>query len=87
MRITTGLLALGLAVGPSSYAFADGDFICDGHIIEEGMSTSQVKEFCGPPTDETGDRWTYDRGPDELIIVLHIGGDDTVSDIEEQPHA
>ena len=86
MRIAPGLLALGLVLGPSSYALADGDFVCDGHIIEEGMSLSQVKDYCGPPTDQSGDRWTYDRGPDELIKIIHVAPDGTVSSIEEQPH-
>ena len=86
MRIATIFLGLGLMLGPASYAVADGDFVCDGHIIESGMSLSQVQEYCGPPTSQTADRWIYDRGPDLLIEVIHVEADNTVGDIEEQPH-
>lgn len=84
--ITTWPVALILALGPAQFAFADGDFTCGGHIIEQGMELEQVKEYCGPPTDDTGDTWVYDRGPDELIVIIHVEADGTVGDIENQPH-
>ena len=84
MRIATCFLALGFVLGSSS-ALASDSFTCGEKIVETGMSLSKVRELCGDPTAQSGDRWIYDRGPDELVIVLHIAPDDTVSYIEAQP--
>jgi hypothetical protein len=83
MRMTTCLLA-GLALGAASMARASEDFTCNGHIIEEGMDLDVVQSYCGPPRDQSGDRWIYDRGPDELLIILHVQPDNTVGDIESR---
>jgi hypothetical protein len=82
--MTTCCLLAGLALGTASVARASDDFRCNGHIIEEGMDLDEVQGYCGPPTNQSGDRWIYDRGPEELLIVLHVEPDGTVGDVESR---
>lgn len=79
-------LSLVVALGPVSPALASDNFRCGAEIIESGMSVDKVKALCGPPTEDTGDRLIYDRGPEELIMVVHIEPDNTVGDIEARSH-
>jgi hypothetical protein len=97
MTIATRLLlpGLGLAAVLPLCAYADdlmpvpasqtAGFRCGGQIIDVGMSLNKVQEYCGPPTENTGDRWIYNRGPDQFTIIIHVQPDNTVGMIEEQP--
>lgn len=60
-------------------------FRCGGQLVEMGMSLKKVQEYCGTPTEQTGDRWIYRRGPDQFTIVIHVQPDNTVGLIEEEP--
>lgn len=84
MQVATCFLALFLVLGPFSSAFASGSFRCGSHIVETGMSLDKVREYCGEPTTQSGDRWIYDRGAEELVIVIHVQPDNTVGAIEEK---
>ena len=48
------------------------------------MPLAKVQELCGAPTQQLGDRWSYDRGPDKFAIIIHIEPDNTVGMIEEK---
>jgi hypothetical protein len=82
--IFAALLSLGLALGLPSIAVADADFYCGSTIIEEGMMLTRVQQLCGPPTEQTGDRWIYDRGPEEFTVIIHVSPDGTVGLIEQE---
>jgi hypothetical protein len=84
MKLATCSLVLCLVLGPFAAGFASGSFRCGGHIVEMGMSLDKVREYCGAPTRETGDRWIYDRGSEELIVIIHVEPDNTVGAIEEK---
>lgn len=60
-------------------------FRCSGQIIDVGMSMNKVLENCGPPTQDLGDRWIYNRGPDQFTIIIHVQPDNTVGQIEQAP--
>lgn len=79
-------MVLGLLTGLATPANASEEFRCGSRIIEDGMNMDKVRELCGDPTEETGDRWVYDRGPDRFIVVLHVQPDNTVGLIETKPH-
>lgn len=63
---------------------SDG-FRCGGQIIEQGMSLNKVREYCGPPTQDAGDRWIYNRGPEQFTIIIHVQPDNTVGQIDQAP--
>lgn len=77
-------LTAGLALGllASTGAWAD-NFYCGTHIIAEGLTKDEVIQRCGQPTEQQGDTWVYDRGPDELDIQLHFDGEAQVERITE----
>ena len=87
-------LTLGTLVGAPTLASADDDsmmpatgtdsFRCGDDLVENGMSLKKVQEICGAPTQQFGDRWIYDRGPDKFAIIIHIEPDNTVGMIEEK---
>lgn len=60
-------------------------FRCSGQIIEVGASMNKVLENCGPPTQDLGDRWIYNRGSDQFTIIVHVQPDNTVGQIEQAP--
>lgn len=97
MRSTTSSIALCLALTaiPPSLVLAGEDnmmpttgtdsFRCGTYLVETGMSLNKVQEYCGPPTRQTGDKWIYERGPDQFTIVIHVQPDNTVGSIDEKP--
>jgi hypothetical protein len=64
-------------------ANADDSFRCGTHIIDVGDQREEVLEHCGQPTTEEGWTWTYDRGPEEMRVLVHFEADGTVGRIEE----
>jgi Protein of unknown function (DUF2845) len=96
MRTIQYALALHLALGALLPAVASADdgsmmpttgtdsFRCGSHLVETGMTLEKVQEYCGAPTEQTGDRWIYARGPDKFTVIIHIQPDNTVGMIEEQ---
>lgn len=58
-------------------------FRCSGQIIEVGTSMNKVMENCGPPTQDLGDRWIYNRGSDQFTIIIHVQPDNTVGQIDQ----
>ena len=96
MRRTTRFLApwLTLATLLPALASADDDslmpptgtdsFRCANGIVEDGMPMTKVQELCGAPTQQTGDRWIYNRGPEKFTIIIHVEPDNTVGMIEEK---
>jgi len=60
-------------------------FRCSGQIIDVGMSMNKVMENCGPPTQDLGDRWIYNRGSDQFTIIIHVQPDNTVGQIQQAP--
>ena len=95
-RSLTLCLCLGLTLGALLPALASADddnlmpatgtdsFRCGNGIVEDGMPLAKVQEMCGAPTQQMGDRWIYDRGPDKFTIIIHVEADNTVGMIEEQ---
>jgi hypothetical protein len=71
-----------LVIAPAT-SFAES-FRCGSHIIKEGMEKDKVLEYCGHPTSERGWTMVYDRGPEKLNMLVHIGADGTVNRIEEE---
>lgn len=96
MRNTARSLLVCLTLGGLLPAVASADddgmmpptgldsFRCGNGIVEDGMSMDKVQELCGAPTQQLGDRWIYDRGPDKFTIIIHIEQDNTVGMIEEK---
>ena len=96
MRNTTHRLLLCLTLGALLPAAASADddslmpptgtdsFRCANGIVEDGMPMTKVQELCGAPTQQLGDRWIYDRGPDKFTIIIHVEQDNTVGMIEEK---
>ncbi len=96
MRTIPESLLLSLALGALLPALAAADdsnmmpatgtdsFRCGSHLVENGMTLAKVQEYCGVPTQQTSDRWFYDRGPDKFRIIIHVQPDNTVGMIEEQ---
>ena len=94
LRLSLGLsVTLGAMLASNAYA-DDGSlmpatgtdsFRCGSHLVENGMALAQVQEYCGAPTQQTGDRWIYQRGEDKFTIIIHVQPDNTVGMIEEQP--
>ena len=84
MKFFYGTLIAGLLgmIVPST-SFAES-FRCGSHVIETGMEQSKVREYCGPPTEEAGWTWHYDRGPGRMTMLVHFEADGTVNRIEEQ---
>jgi hypothetical protein len=64
-------------------SFAES-FRCGSHIIEEGLEKEKVIEYCGQPTSERGWTMVYDRGPEKFNMLVHLGADGTVNQIEEE---
>jgi len=62
---------------------ADDSFRCGSHIIDVGDPREDVLEYCGKPTIEEGWTWTYERGSEELRMVIHFDADGTVARIHE----
>ncbi len=77
--------ALSLSLGLPWPASASEEFRCGSHLVEAGMSLEKVREYCGEPTEQSADRWIYDRGSTHLLVVLHIEPDNTVGLIEAKP--
>ena len=50
---------------------------CPGGVISIGDQRYNVLEKCGKPTaiEDWGDRWMYDRGPDEFILYITFVND------------
>ena len=65
-----------------SSANADDRFECGQHMIHIGDERSEVLEHCGKPTTEEGWTWTYDRGSEEMRVLVHFEADGTVGRIE-----
>jgi len=96
MRTVSRSLALCLTLGAFVPALASADdgnlmpttgtdsFRCGNGLVENGMPLAKVQEMCGAPTQQMGDRWIYDRGPDKFRIIIHVQPDNTVGMIEEQ---
>lgn len=68
----------------SSVAWSSEAFRCGGHIIADGDNKVKVLEHCGQPTDREDNKWIYDRGQEQFLVVVHFAGDE-VTLIEEMP--
>jgi hypothetical protein len=77
------LTLLAVAVLFAVRASAD-DFICGTHIVEEGLTKTEVLQRCGAPASQFGAHWVYDFGPEKFKVLLHFDGDDEVEDIEQE---
>jgi hypothetical protein len=77
------LTLLAVAVLFTVRASAD-DFICGTHIVEEGLTKTEVLQRCGAPASQFGAHWVYDFGPEKFKVLLHFDGDDEVEDIEQE---
>ena len=50
---------------------------CPGGVISIGDQRYSVLEKCGKPTatEDWGDRWVYNRGPDEFVLYITFVND------------
>jgi hypothetical protein len=83
MKYSIGVLIGSALLLAFSAASADDAFRCGQHNIKLGDSREHVLEHCGKPASESGWTWTYDRGSEELSVVVHFEADGTVNRIEE----
>jgi hypothetical protein len=83
MAINHKSAAIALALLFTFSASAE-DFRCGTHIIEEGLTKTEVLQRCGAPATQFGSQWVYDFGPDKFKILLHFDGDDEVERIDEE---
>lgn len=60
------------------------DFICGTHIIEEGLTKTEVLQRCGAPASQYGAHWVYDFGPEKFKVLLHFDGNGEVERIEQE---
>jgi hypothetical protein len=76
VRLRARLVGLGALLVALSFvppaALAQGMF-CGTDIVNVGDSELDVLNKCGPPTFKDGDRWIYDRGPDQFIETVVFG--------------
>lgn len=47
-------------------------FVCGQSMVQtgEGTTKEQVRETCGPPSVDEGDRWYYKNQPGQVTVVL-----------------
>ena len=82
--MSRGVLAIPALLMICTGAVAE-TFRCDGHIIERGMNSSEVRKHCGPPDAENlidGRSWSYNRGTTGMTIVVHFYANGDVERIE-----
>ena len=83
-RLTVILILVGAVfVLPKYDLFADElsdatTFSCPGGIVNIGDTRFSVLEKCGKPTftDNFGDLWVYDLGPEEFIRYITFAEDE-----------
>ena len=77
----TGLLLVGVAQA--------GTITCGDVIItddqDDGQTTEQILDQCGPPTSQDGGNWIYDRSDmGQGIYILHFDDSEQLDSIEQQ---
>ena len=52
---------------------------------DEGPTTQQILEQCGPPSSQDGDNWIYDRSDEgQGIYILHFNDAGQLDSIQQQ---
>ncbi|MGD2083499.1 MAG: DUF2845 domain-containing protein [Chromatiales bacterium] len=46
---------------------------CGTELIDVGASVYDLEKECGQPSSRQGDEWIYDRGPEELRMIVRVG--------------
>lgn len=78
--IATAVMMLGARSG-----LADDSFYCGDSIISTGDEKFSVEQHCGKPDQIEEDKWIYERGPEQMTLIVHFD-QDIVSLIEEVPN-
>jgi hypothetical protein len=72
MKLATTFLMLLLGTLAMHQAFAD-TFRCGTKLVDVGDSEYDLLDRCGEPSARDGNRWIYDRGPEQLTIIVKVG--------------
>ncbi|MDX1433617.1 MAG: hypothetical protein R3286_14335 [Gammaproteobacteria bacterium] len=85
MRVPRFLWPVPAVLLIAANAAADPMFVCGEHMIEAGVGTTKetVRERCGKPSAEDGNRWIYENRSGGKTVIVHFDGG-TVSMIQEQ---
>ena len=83
MKISANVLLATVALTATFAARAD-TFYCGEKLIDEGMEQNLVLQYCGEPSSRFGNHWVYDRGPEEMDMLVDFEADGTVGQIETE---
>ena len=87
MRVTNLVLAFSLSMFTGTLVHAQ-PFVCGDAMIETDVGTTkeEVLAKCGPPSEQTEDRWYYKDQPGQVTVVLTFENDE-LQQIESIPQS
>ena len=71
MKLAITFLMLLLGTLAMHQACADS-LRCGTKLVDVGDSVDELLDTCGEPSAREGNRWTYDRGPGKLIMIVRV---------------